>query len=318
MLQKRFAEKKYKKTLFSRYDMEEAVFYFSEKEFPGLRKNKFDFKNGRGERLSGYFFSYEGADESRIIVFDHGLSVGYRSYFREVETLCAAGYTVYTFDHTGCTESEGEGIHGFVGSLSDLDDCITALKKEFPHKPISVVGHSRGGYSTMNIPALHPDIKHAVAISGFPSVKDMHAQLIPAFAKKVRALVYSIEEEDSPKYAGASAIESLKQTDTKVLFIHSADDRVVSKKHYEKLHSALKDVPNISFLLLDGKNHNPHYTADAVKYKDAFFIEYKRRKKKKLLETKEQREAFKSSFDWWKMTEQDDGVWEKIIAHLNS
>ena len=52
MLQKRFAEKKYKKTLFSRDDMEEAVFYCSEKEFPGLRKTKFDFKNGRGERLS--------------------------------------------------------------------------------------------------------------------------------------------------------------------------------------------------------------------------------------------------------------------------
>lgn len=311
-------EKIYRGTLFSRHDIDGSIFYFSEEDFPGLRKTEYSFKNRKGEALQGWFFSYEGANTDRIIVFDHGLSIGHRSYFREVETLAAAGYTVYTFDHTGCTYSEGEGIGGFVTSLSDLDCCIKALKTDFADKKIAVIGHSRGGYSTLNIPAYHPDITHIVAISGFSSVKDMVNQLIPPFAKKIRAHIHSVEEAEAPEYISASAVNTLKSTAVKAMIIHSSDDSTVSVKHYNKLHSALKDMPNIRFLLVDGKVHNPHYTADAVRYKDAFFKAYKKMKKKKLLQTEKQQSEFKSSYDWHRMTAQDDKVWAEIFKHLDA
>lgn len=311
-------EKIYRSALFSRRDIDSSIFYFSEADFPGLRKTEYNFKNRKGETLRGWFFSYDGANTDRIIVFDHGLSIGHRSYFREVETLAAAGYTVYTFDHTGCTYSEGEEIGGFVTSLCDLDCCIKALKQAFPDKKLSVVGHSRGGYSTLNIPAYHPDLTHIVAISGFSSVKDMVDQLIPSFAKKTRAHILSVEEAEAPEYVKASAVDILKSTAVKTMIIHSSDDSTVSVKHYNKLHSALKDVPNIKFLLVDGKIHNPHYTADAVRYKDSFFKTYKKMKKKKLLQTEKQRSEFKSSYDWHRMTAQDDTVWAEIFKFIES
>lgn len=310
-------EKIYRSTLFSRHDIEGSIFYFSEVDFPGLRKKEYNFKNNKGELLRGWFFSYDGADTERIIVFDHGLSVGHRAYFREIETIAAAGYTVYSFDHTGCTNSEGEGIGGFVTSLSDLDCCIKALKADFSDKKIAVIGHSRGGYSTLNIPAFHPDLTHIVAISGFSSVRDMQEQLIPALAKKTRALVYSIEEGESPDYVEANAVLSLPKTSVKAMIVHSRDDSTVGVRQFEKLHSALKDVPNVKFLLLDGKIHNPHYTADAVRYKDAFFKTYKKMKKKKLLQTEKQQAEFKNSYDWHRMTAQDDKVWAEIFKFLN-
>ena len=34
------------------------------------------------------------------------------------------------------------------------------------------------------------------------------------------------------------------------------------------------------------------------------------------LKTAEQREAFRSSWDWEKMTAQDPAVWDAILAHL--
>ena len=317
MFLRKHLEKIYRGTLFSRHDIDDSIFYFSEEDFPGLIKTEYNFKNKKGETLRGWFFSYEGANAERIIVFDHGLSVGHRAYFREIETIAAAGYTVYSFDHTGCTYSEGEGIGGFVTSLSDLDCCIKALKADFDDKKIAVIGHSRGGYSTLNIPAYHPDITHIVAISGFSSVKDMVDQLIPHFAKKTRAHILSVEEAEAPEYVGAAAIDTLKNTSVKALVIHSADDRTVGVKQYEKLHSALKDVPNIRFLLVGGKVHNPHYTADAVRYKDAFFKVYKRLKKKKLLETEKQQSEFKKSYDWHRMTAQDDALWAEIFKFLN-
>ena len=34
------------------------------------------------------------------------------------------------------------------------------------------------------------------------------------------------------------------------------------------------------------------------------------------LETKAQQEAFMETFDWWRMTEQDENVWDVIVSHL--
>ena len=77
-------------------------------------------------------------------------------------------------------------------------------------------------------------------------------------------------------------------------------------------------MPNIRFLLVDGKVHNPHYTADAVAYKNAFFKTYKKMKKKKKLVTDEQKAAFVKQYDWHRMTAQDDTVWAEIFKHLDT
>ena len=72
-----------------------------------------------------------------------------------------------------------------------------------------------------------------------------------------------------------SALHSLLRTKSKVLIIHSDDDKVVScKKHFDVMHKALVGYENITFWKVSGKGHNPNYTADAVKYKDAFFKRY--------------------------------------------
>ena len=49
-------------------------------------------------------------------------------------------------------------------------------------------------------------------------------------------------------------------------------------------------------------------------YKNAFFKAYQKGLKRRT--TPEQVKAFMDGFDWWKMTEQDEAVWEQIIAHL--
>ncbi len=309
----------YKGTLYTRYDIGKGIFYFSASDFPKLREAPFNFKTPRGHILHGWFYYYDGAKTDRIIVFEHGLSIGKRAYMREIDTLAKQGYLVYTFDHTGCNESEGEHIYGFAGSLYDLDACIKALKEnpETKEKSISVIGHSRAGCSTLNIPAYHPEITHIVAISGFSEVRDIQEQFVPKIAPKIRRAVYELEKADNPDHIDASAVKNLKGTKTKVLIIHSKDDKTVSVKHFEKLRENLKDESNIKFLLVDGKIHNPHYTADAVAYKEEFFKKYKKLKKSKKTKA-EDYEALKNSYDWHRMTAQDEDLWQKIFNHLDT
>ena len=119
----------YKGMMHTRCDDTETVFYFSAENFSGLKKEKYSFSSSLGHTLSGYIYSYESPISNRLVVFDHGFGGGHRSYMKEIEMLCRQGYKVFSYDHTGCMESQGENTNGFAQSLHDLDDCLTALKR---------------------------------------------------------------------------------------------------------------------------------------------------------------------------------------------
>lgn len=312
-------EKTYRSNLFIRNDNPNGIFYFSAADFPGLQAQDYAFKSQMGHDLRGYFYYYANPIPGRLVVFDHGMGNGHRAYLREIERIAKAGYLVYSYDHTGCMRSGGENTNGFAQSLRDLDDCIHALKKEpaLQDRTISVVGHSWGGFSTMNITALHPEITHVVAMSGFVSVKRMLEQTFPGPMKGFRKPLYELESHSNPGYVEYDAVQTLSKTTARVLLIASSDDKVVRKEHhYDVLKQALGGKENIHFLLTEGKGHNPSYTCDAVRYKDDFFARFQKLVKKKQLETVQQQETFMRAFDWKRMTEQDESVWKAILEHL--
>ena len=314
-------EKLYRSNLFIRNDNPNGIFYFSAADFPGLQAQSYDFKSQMGHDLRGYFYYYENPIPGRLVVFDHGMGNGHRAYLREIECLAKAGFLVYSYDHTGCMRSGGENTNGFAQSLKDLDDCFKALKNEpaLQDRTFSVMGHSWGGFSTMNIATLHPEITHVVAMSGFVSVKRILEQTFTGLMKGARKALYELETRSNPGYVEFDAVQSLQKTNAKVLLIASDDDKVVHKSHHQDvLEHALSGRSNIRFLVTKNKGHNPSYTCDAVRYKDDFFAQFQRQVKKKKLETKQQQEAFMSAFDWWRMTEQDEVVWNVILEHLKN
>ncbi len=313
-------KKIYGKQVLTRFKDYGTVYFFSEKDFPGLKKYPYSFKGSDGQKLQGYFYCYDNPIKNRLVIFEHGMGGGHRSYFREIEMLAKHGFLVFSYDHTGCMESEGENTKGFSQSLNDLDCCMKALKKEesLAGYDFSVMGHSWGGFSSMNIPALYPEISHVVAMSGFVSVFEMIKQIFYGI-KGFYSYFYAIEEKNNPVFSKTNTVESLKNTETKVLIIHSQDDKTVNvKKHFEVIKKGLAHNKNVSFLLVSGKNHNPNFTEDAVKYKDKFFETLSKKLKNHELSSDEKKKTFVESFDWWKMTAQDEKVWEKIFEFLDN
>lgn len=304
----------YRKNLFVRNDNKDGIFYFSASDFPGLKAYPYSFRAKGGHDLKGFFYHYPNPIPGRLLVFDHGMGNGHRAYMREIERLAKMGFLVFSYDHTGCMASGGEGCNGFAQSLSDLDDCMQALmaEQDLCGYSFCVMGHSWGGFSTMNIGALHPEITHVVSMSGFVSVKHIVEQTIGGMLKPFRKAIMALEQQTNPDYVNYNAVESLKMTVAKVLLIYSADDSVVKKEcHYDLLTDGLRDRENVRFHLVQGKDHNPTYTTEAVAYKNAFFAQLKKRKKKK-----EKDPGFMESFDWYRMTEQDDEVWNVISDFL--
>ena len=309
----------YKGMMHTRCDDTETVFYFSAEDFPGLHKEAYAFKALAGHTLQGYIYSYDTPTQKRLVVFDHGFGGGHRAYMKEIEMLCRHGYTVFAYDHTGCMESGGETPGGLAQSLSDLNDCITAIKADprFSGVTLSVMGHSWGAFSTLNITALHPDITHIVAMCGFVSVEEMTKTFFSGLLRGYRKIILSIEKEANPKFVAFNAAETLSKSEAKALLIYSEDDPMCRRVHYDILKARLQDKSNVCLLLLQNKGHNPNYTEEAVRLLGDFGRARAKLARKKNLAA-EEKARFVASYDWNAMTAQDEAVWQKIFEHLDS
>ena len=311
----------FRKNFLRRCDDTGTAFYFSAADFPGLVSEPFSFPSSKGHTLSGSFYHYDNPIPGRIVVFDHGFGGGHRSYMKEIEMLARHGYLVFAYDHTGCMESGGETILGFSQSLCDLNDCLTALKNtdRCRNLSISVMGHSWGGFSTLNIAALHPDITHVVVLSGFVSVELLVNSFFAGLLSPYRKSVLNMEIAANPDFVNYNAVTTLSSTSAKVLLVYSENDALVKKKiHFDALHNGLAGKDNIRFLLVPNKGHNPNYTEEAVAYLAQYSSAVGKKLKKKELETAEQKALFLASFDWDRMTEQDVVVWAKIFQTLDT
>ncbi len=312
-------EKLYKAQIYSRCDDSGRVKYFTHEDFKGLMAAPYEFKSSLGHTLRGYFYSYEGAEASPLVIFEHGLGGGHLSYMKEIEMLCSKGYTVFSYDHTGCMMSGGDSTNGLAQSLHDLDDCLTALKNDgsVNTESIYVMGHSWGGFSAMNIAAFHPDVKKAVVLSGFIAPVKIIEQNFRGILKLYRKHIMSAERSSNPRYADICGVDTLKGSDVHALLIYSDNDPIVTRElNYDILEKELRGRANTVFRLERGKGHNPNYSENAV----ALLGELAKRiaAEAKDLKTDEDRRKFRDSFDWEAMSEQDGAVWGAIFDFLES
>ena len=308
----------FKGMMYTRCDDTETVFYFSANDFPGLVAEAYPFTSSEGHTLQGYIYHYDSPKPNRLVVFDHGFGGGHRAYMKEIEKLCSHGYTVFAYDHSGCMESGGKTPGGLSHSLCDLNDCISTIKADarFAGYDISVMGHSWGAFSTMNITALHPEISHIVAMSGFVSAEEMIKTFFAGLLKGYRGAVLELEREANPRFVDFNAMKTLSESKTKALLIYSEDDQLCKRVHYDILKAGLEGRENVRFILCQNKGHNPNYTEDAVKLLGEFGkARAKIAKNKKA--TAEDKRRFVESFDWDAMTVQDDAVWAEIFEHLD-
>ena len=312
----------YTKNLLTRYDDTGLIRYFTSDDFPGLSKEAFSFSGVHGQTLRGNVYYYGESDRERLVIFEHGMGGGHLSYMKEIAELSKRGFTVLSYDHTGCMESDGENIGGFAQSLADLDFCIRALRSEgskYKTAKLSVVGHSWGAFSTMNICAIHKDVTHIAAMSGFISVKEILNQFFTGILRLYVPALYRFEEQNLPDYTDYNAIDSLKNSDVKAMIIHSEDDPTVSfKANFLKMKKKLSDKENITFVSCVGKGHNPNFTPWAVKLKDAFFADLTDKTKSGYFTDDIKKTEFKAQYDFDKMSEQDSAVWDDIASFLNT
>ena len=339
MLLSKYIRKKFDEVL-GRYEGNELDYYFSPKDFPDIKVKNFDvvsdykgvmktnvnnkemeIKIDKKATLKGNFYYYGELRTDEIIIFDHGIGAGHLAYFKEIELLARHGYTVYSYDHTGCVSSEGDGITSFSQGVHDLDNVINAIKNtdQFKDTTFKLVGHSWGGYSAMNVVVFQPKVTHVVSLAGFLSARALCSQYIPSFVQRYVKEVMDDERMKNPKYADLDAQYSLKESTAKLMYLQSKDDDMVKYNYaMEPLKSALGERKDTYFLSFENRRHDPYLTDRAVALDVERTEKQKKLKKAGKLSTEAEKNEFKNSYDPNALNELDPVVWEKIFEFLQS
>ena len=304
-------KKLYRKNLLVRYDKDGIVPYLSHLDFDGLNQEICSFKNSKGVDIAYFMYSYPKHRKDKVIIFCHGIGPGHTAYITEINELCKNGFKVITLDYMGCDKSGGESMPSLNEPSRDIDELINHLNLK---EEIILIGHSLGGYSALNVISKRSDIKCGVIISGFISVEKELSHLVKS--KLLGRYLAKYERQLEPEYTDEKILDYLKNTDDKLLFIHSIDDQMVPYVDSTKVVESLNN-PNFSFIIKEDRHHNPNYTKEAVDYMTDTFAEYTELVKKHKLKTFEEKKQFFADKSALKMTVQDHEVIEKIINFIS-
>ena len=301
----------YNKALLHRYDKDGIIPYLSEADFPSLQKEEYSFINSKGIKIAYFIYKYPNYSKEKVILFAHGLGPGHTAYMAEINALCSAGYKIFTLDYAGCDKSEGDSLISFNEPSRDINDLLDYLKLK---EEVVLVGHSLGGYSSLNVISRRDDIKQAVILSGFISYKKQIRAAIKS--SLITKLMYNYEKKIEPVYMAENLLEYIANTKDKLLFIQSVDDVVVPFK--DALGEIMKiENPNISYVQVEKRYHNPNYSVEAVQYMRDVFGEYNALVKNKTLKTLEDKQKYMADKSAFKMTIQDPEIIEKIINFIS-
>ncbi len=253
-------------------------FMFYVDDFDGLQCTRYEFTSNEGQKLMGYMYS-SGENQRGIIVMAHGFGGGgHNSYMDCANYFARHGYYVFCYDVTGNDESEGEGIGGLPQGVIDLDYAIAFVEESgnFPNLPIALFGHSWGGYSVCSVLTYHPEVKAAIACSGFNASSDLFEAggkeqigngiyLMLPFVKLHEKIKYG-------SYASNTAMDGFSKSDAAVMIVHSFDDDVVPVEYgYEMYYEKYKDDSRFHFIPLEKEGHN-YFNDDT--YRNAFNAEF--------------------------------------------
>lgn len=285
--------------------------------YKGLKKDEFSFLSKKNKLIGGIYYYNQKSDNIAIMV--HGYGANHKNYFAEINYLASLGYTVYSYDGTGTSLSEGKKFGGAPQAIKDLECCIKEVKKLNPNASILLFGHSMGAYAVCNVLNVE-HVNKVVAVAPFDNMPDIIFDgVMEKFGKRLfllRPMYKLIQRVKFGKYSGFTTYKTLSKTQTPVLVIHGVNDRTVSINHFLE-NMDTNQNPNVKFMMVEDKLHRPLQSDNAVAYNEYLKLQLdslKVKNKNKL--TDEMIEEFNKGIDRQLKNELDEKVLSKITEFL--
>jgi len=257
---------------------------FSVDDYEGLRMERSDFQS-EDITLAGYKYSKSEQEIKGIVVISHGLGGGgHNIYMPFIDYFTSNGYYVFAYDARGNDNSGGDDVGGLPQGIICLNNALNhaVLIEEYKGLPITLFGHSWGGYSIGNVLYMQPEIKAAVIVAGCNESEDLleyHGKQMAGEGASIFTPYLALYEriKFGKEFTAISAIKGLDKTTAGIIIVHSKDDMTVPTKYgYDKFYEKFKNSDRFEFILYEDKGHDYLlYSDSAWKYREQLNADYK-------------------------------------------
>ena len=257
---------------------------FSVEDYEGLQMERSDFQSEE-VTLAGYKYSRADQEVKGVVIIAHGLGGGgHNTYMPFIDYFTSNGYYVFTYDARGNDNSGGDAVEGLPQGIICLDNALhhVVAIEEYQDLPITLFGHSWGGYSVGNVLYMHPDIKAAVIIAGFNESEDLleyQGQQMAGAGVHILMPYLKLYEriKFGKEFTAVSAIQGLEKTNAGIMVVHSKDDATVPTKYgYDKFYEVFGNSDRFEFVLYEDKGHDYLFYSEAAwEYREQLNADYK-------------------------------------------
>ena len=253
----------YKRTFYVRMAEPTGFIPFYSGEHPELHNEAFSCRSDVGTDINGFLLIPDDQPEA-LIVMTHGYNMSCEDYMPLAHRFLSAGFEVLMFDGTGCGMSGGPAVYGLPQHILDMKSVLDAVAQddELNQLPLLLFGHSWGGYAACCVSLLSAyPIRGILTCAAFrkslssmiPTIKRRFHAAAPLLIKAAEIL----EKLLFGKTASFTSSEGLRRAACPARLYHSWDDSVVSHdESFETMKKELADTEAISFISLDGRNHD--------------------------------------------------------------
>ena len=267
------------------YQQEELGPYKFEINGKCYKRTDFELINNRGLKLICSF--WEPFDEERektnlpCVIYLHGNSSSRCEAYAEVKYLLPKNICLFSFDFSGCGQSEGEYISLGHYEKEDVDCIIEYLLKSKKVSKFGLWGRSMGAVTAIMYASEHPKIISALILdSGFYSLNLLIHELVNSkinlpnfiFEPVLKNVKETIKEKAGFELDEIEPYLYAKKCNVPAFFCHGKDDNFVFPHHCQDLYDVYKGYYK-KIILVKG-NHNTARPREIKNKISEFLLEY--------------------------------------------
>lgn len=256
-------------TLDECFDLLEKDKLYSREEFEKLQKEELSIKTTDGLILRGTYIE-KFKDSKKVIIVVHGYKAAFPWSLQFLNMFLNEGFNVLLVDQRSHGRSEGEfATYGYYEKY-DLDLWVNLMRKRIGDDAvIGLHGQSMGGGTVLEYAAINKHVSFIIADCPYSDVKKLmkhqfnnlkHLPVFPILN------VANIELKMKAKFSvkDVSPINSIKDKDIPVLFIHGSKDNFVPTYMSEEMYNVKKGYKKL--LIVEDAFHANAYGTNRELY----------------------------------------------------
>lgn len=237
-------------TLEESFNLLEKDKLYSREEFEKLPKEEIEIKSSEGLRLKGTFIE-KNKDSREVVIIVHGYTANYIWSLQFIDMFFKEGFNVLLIDQRSHGRSEGKyATYGYYEKY-DLNLWITWVRQRIGEDAvIGLHGQSMGGGTVLQYAAINKYVKFIIADCPYSDMRQLmkhhfnklnHTSSFPFIYTtdiRLRRLAKFSMKDVSP-------INSIKDKEIPVLFIHGSKDNFVPTHMSQDMYEAKKGYKKI-------------------------------------------------------------------------